>query len=279
MDVNEYISSGAIEACVMGLADEQDWKELDQMCRLYPEVKKYREQLEEQQEASHLSGAIPVPAGIRDNIFASLQFKEDESSHETPVVQIPTQGGANGKPLVVPLVPTPKPMKWLQRAVAVTVLLLMGSIILNFYFYSKSVSYHNQYTTLLVSQNSLLSKNRSMEASFKMMTDPAVKQVVMGATPKFAGSMATIFWDSKTKDVYVVANNLPKPASAKQYQLWAIVNGKPVDAGMLNMDGNDNELLQKMKNIPQAEAFAITLENKGGSAVPTMDAMYVMGKV
>ena len=51
MDVNEYISSGAIEACVMGLADEQDWKELDQMAKLYPEVRAYREKLEKEQEA------------------------------------------------------------------------------------------------------------------------------------------------------------------------------------------------------------------------------------
>ena len=263
----------------MGLADEQDWKELDQMCRLYPEVKQYREKLEEEQEAGHLLQATQVPADLKDKIFGSLEFKQAETTHETPVVQIPTQPGSNGKPLVVPLMPTPKPMKWLQRAVAVTVLLLMGSVILNFYFYSKSVSYHNQYKTLLVSQNSLLTKARNMEASFKMMTDPAVKQVVMGATPRFGGSMATIFWDTRTKDVYLVANSLPVPAREKQYQLWAIVNGKPVDAGMLDMQGNSNEGLHKMKNIPQAEAFAITLENKGGSPVPTMDAMYVMGKV
>jgi anti-sigma-K factor RskA len=34
-----------------------------------------------------------------------------------------------------------------------------------------------------------------------------------------------------------------------------------------------------MKNIPRAEAFAITLENAGGSAVPTMSQLYVIGKV
>ena len=61
----------------------------------------------------------------------------------------------------------------------------------------------------------------------------------------------------------------------KQYQLWEIVNGKTVDAGMLdNCTG-----LCKLKNIPSAQAFAITLENKGGSPTPTMSALYVMGAV
>jgi len=34
----------------------------------------------------------------------------------------------------------------------------------------------------------------------------------------------------------------------------------------------------KMKNIPRAQAFAVTLEKRGGSAAPTMDQMYMMGK-
>jgi hypothetical protein len=38
-------------------------------------------------------------------------------------------------------------------------------------------------------------------------------------------------------------------------------------------------LAQKMKVFEKAEMFAITLENLGGSPVPTMEAMYVAGKV
>lgn len=102
----------------------------------------------------------------------------------------------------------------------------------------------------------------------------------MGATPKFQGSLATVYWDSRSKDVYLLVNNLPKPSPDKQYQLWAIVDGKPVDAGMLDMeDTNSGSLVHKMRNIPKAQAFAITLENKGGSTSPTMEAMYVMGGV
>ena len=88
--------------------------------------------------------------------------------------------------------------------------------------------------------------------------------------------LSTIYWDTQTKDVYLLVNSLPQPASDKQYQLWAIVDGKPVDAGVFDMKDADG--LVKMKNIPQAQAFAITLEKKGGSASPTLAAMYVMGK-
>ncbi len=83
-------------------------------------------------------------------------------------------------------------------------------------------------------------------------------------------------WNVNTKEVYVADVSLPEVPSDKQYQLWAIVDGKPVDAGMLSDAKN---LAQKMKVFEKAEMFAITLEKKGGSPTPTMEAMYVAGKV
>ncbi|MES2645383.1 MAG: anti-sigma factor [Bacteroidota bacterium] len=277
MNVQEYISSGAIEACVMGLADEQDWIELEQMSALYPEVKQYKEHFELEQEQLHLGAALTPPTALKQRIFESLAF-ETEERIEAPVIDL-QEKIIPAKPMVIPMVPTPKPMKWLQRAVAVCVLMLMASIILNFYFYSRSVSFKKQYTALVVQQNSLLARNKAMEASFNMVKDPAVKQVVMGATPAKPGSMATVYWDSRSKDVYLLVNNLPKPASQKQYQLWAIVDGKPVDAGMVDLSGSQDNMLLRMRNIPEAQAFAITLEKEGGSSSPTMEAMYVLGKV
>jgi hypothetical protein len=56
-----------------------------------------------------------------------------------------------------------------------------------------------------------------------------------------------------------------------------MVDGKPVDAGVFEM--KEGPGMMKMKNIPRAEAFAITLEKKGGSQAPSLDKLYVMGKV
>ena len=46
--------------------------------------------------------------------------------------------------------------------------------------------------------------------------------------------------------LYFNANNLPKSPNQKQYQLWAIVNGKPVDAGLVDATDSDS-IFQKMK--------------------------------
>ena len=98
-------------------------------------------------------------------------------------------------------------------------------------------------------------------------------------TPVSPSSYVTVYWDTTSKDVYLMVNNLPKPASDKQYQLWALINGQPVDLGMLQYEGGKTHPLVKMKGVQHAQAFAITLEPKGGSPNPTMDQMYVVGKL
>ena len=92
-------------------------------------------------------------------------------------------------------------------------------------------------------------------------------------------SFANIYWDTTTKDVYLLVNNMPTPANNKQYQLWALLNGNPVDLGVIDTSVWQEKLLVKMKGVQDAQAFAITLEPKGGSPSPTMDAMYVVGNL
>ena len=106
---------------------------------------------------------------------------------------------------------------------------------------------------------------------------PGMKMAAMQGTANAPGALATVYWDTTTKDVYMMINNLPQPASDKQYQLWALINNQPVDLGVFEM--RQQRLLVKMKNVQNAQAFAITLEPRGGSPSPTMSAMYVMGKL
>jgi anti-sigma-K factor RskA len=62
-----------------------------------------------------------------------------------------------------------------------------------------------------------------------------------------------------------------------QYQLWAIVDGKPIDAGVF--DSNLSGLV-KMKDITSgASTFAVTIEPRGGSVSPSLHTMQVVGNI
>jgi hypothetical protein len=127
-------------------------------------------------------------------------------------------------------------------------------------------------SNLAAQQQQILAYNETIA----MLHSDRFKKIELTSVPGKPSALAQVIWDTNTKIVYVADVSLPEAPSDKQYQLWAIVNGKPVDAGMLSDAKN---LAQKMKVFEKAEMFAITLEQKGGSPVPTMEAMYVAGKV
>ncbi len=155
-----------------------------------------------------------------------------------------------GKPPVVQM----RRKSFLPYLVAASLILLAASIGLNFYLYRKV----DKVTT-----------------DYSFVADPTILKVTLQGVPGKEGNLATVFWDTKTKDVYISSNHLAQAPAGKQYQLWALVDGKPVDAGLLE---NCNGICH-LKNIPKAQAFAITLENAGGSPAPTLSQMYVIGNV
>ena len=112
----------------------------------------------------------------------------------------------------------------------------------------------------------------------KIMKDKNYKMVELKGLEKSPNSNVIAFWNPETKKLYAGVMNLPVPPPGKQYQLWALSNGKPVDAGVMDVDPSDKSL-HEMKSTVDAQAFAVTLEPKGGSINPTMDQMYVMGKI
>jgi hypothetical protein len=271
MNAKEYINSGAIESCIMGLADDQDLEMLQQMEMQYPEVKTARIHAEIEIEKRTPKLVFAHPEKTKQKILESLK-------QEMLVVQAQIHAEESAALAAsMDLKAAPKPIRWFRTALAASFLLLMGSVILNFYFFSQYNKATTRYTEIQIQQTALLQKKASMEATLAMVKDPAMKQVPLEAVAGNTSTFATVYWDTSSKDVYVMANNLEAPASGKQYQLWAEVDGKMVDAGMLTW--NNEGLLIKMHNVPRAEAFAISLEKEGGSTNPTLSAVVALGKV
>lgn len=102
------------------------------------------------------------------------------------------------------------------------------------------------------------------------------RRIELKGVEKHPDMLADVYWHT-SKKVFLEMKNLPAAPSGKQYQLWAIVDGKPVDMGMYN--AKKDSTVQEMKSVENAQAFAITLEKEGGNPTPTMEEMYVMGTI
>lgn len=106
--------------------------------------------------------------------------------------------------------------------------------------------------------------------------------VALKGTDKAPHAQTTVYWDTTgaSKDVYMVINNLPQPPSEMQYQLWALLDNQPIDLGVFDLDIRQKKLLVKMKNVQNAQAFAITLERRGRPNQEKPEgAVYVLGNL
>jgi anti-sigma-K factor RskA len=289
VNIQEYISSGIIESYVLGLASAEERREFERLANEYPELREARNAFELLLEQELQRNIATPPAFIKSKILSSIELESKTapsfSDGGGPLPPVSTITGSNndgyatGKGMVVR-------RDFTRFIAAAAVILLLMSTALNFYFFNRYKEYNGKYQALIATQTDLATHNQILqtrlleyEKTVEMMKDPAMYIVKMPAIPTSPdpSSATTVYWDTRTKDVYLAVNRLPAPESGKQYQLWAMVNGKPVDAGTFDL--KDGVGMMKMKNIQKAEAFAITLEKRGGSPTPSFDKLYVMGKV
>ena len=76
-----------------------------------------------------------------------------------------------------------------------------------------------------------------------------------------------------------MADHLPPMPSGKTYQLWFIVDGRPVSGGIFNADRTGRGFLRAQVPLSalKASTFAVTLEPAGGTSAPTGDK-YLLGQ-
>ncbi|HEX5155534.1 MAG TPA: anti-sigma factor [Parafilimonas sp.] len=262
MDIKEYIQSGIIEQYVLGLANPEEVAELELLRNEYPELSEAISNFERIFEKTVRANQLQPPSFIKASLEKQL-FGDDHSG----AIVIENAFAAE-------LLRKSRPGVWKYLAAACIVLLVVSTA-LNFYFYSGYKNSQEQYEALLTERNTLQANNASYQQGLKMFQDSAMKRIEMKGTPGNEQNVATVLWNQNSKQVYIYASSMVQIPTGKQYQLWAIVDGKPVDAGLIT----DCIGLCKMNRIDHAEAFAITLENAGGSSTPTLTEMYVFGKI
>lgn len=252
MNTQEYISSGIVESYVLGLASDEERREFEQLCAQYPEVLAARTAFELSLEKQAMENAIAPPSALRSNILDLIS----NSDKIIPLQQAPV-----------------KKINWFKYAAAACLLLLAGSIYWNLTLSNRNKDLQSNYNNT-VAELSELKKEAQV-----LQQNPNVKMAAMSGQEASPKSFATVYWDTTSQDVYLLVNNLPKPASDKQYQLWALLDGQPIDMGLIEITEKPLQLY-RLKKAQAAQAFAITLEKKGRPDVSKPEGdLYVMGKL
>ncbi len=253
MDINSYISSGIIEMYVMGLCSPEEKAGMELLRQQYPELNKAVLQFETEFENNILNDATQPDFKTDEKILQTLQ------SLQTPVIEI--TGNQH----------TIKKMSWLKPAAAAAILLFASSSIFNYILYKKTkeqelaLKEKETYSPLPVTD-------------YNILKSPLITPVAMYGVGLHSICRCTIFWDKKTGKAYIMIHHLPQSSSQNDYQLWAMVNDKPINIGIIKDEIRGRFI--EMPNVPAgATAFIVTLEKAGGVTTPTIEETYLSGKI
>ena len=262
MENKEYIESGILELYVYGLLTESENDGVNAMANKNPEIKA---------EIISIEKAIINLSSSFSPFISHSQFEKIKAQLELKHGRIVTmKTGSNWSAY----------MGW-----AASIVLLVGIG----YQYFKLNQVNNQVVNI-ERENSVLkenglnleTRNRETQTALNIIRDETNTVIFLGGQAAAPTAKAKIYWNKQTQVVYVDASGLPEPPEGKEYQIWSlklVPQLTPTSIGMLtNFKANRSKVFA-VEKTGDAEAFGITLEPTGGSASPTMEQLYTLGKV
>ena len=258
MNLQEYISTGILEAYVLGDVTAEERLEVERQLVLEPELQEEMRKVEETAEGIAMTAAIAPRHGLKEKVLARFERSETK---------------------VVPMATT-QFTTWKYAAAASIAIALVTSYL--------AYSYRSRWIESQAALNELTAQNQQIakdynvvnqkldkiQSDLSIIESTAFKKVVMTGTGNDPNALASVYWNESTEEVYLSIQNLKEISKENQFQLWASVNGKMVDVGVF--DKNFTGLL-KMKKVAGAAAFAVTIEVRGGTENPTLNTIQVIG--
>ena len=209
-----------------------------------------------------------APSRLRSRVLSAIRSGKPMEARVEPRTQSSTQ--TQQRP-------------WFGYAVAfvsVLILLALGlysnSLIGRLDSQSKQISSQQQQIVAL--KDELQQK----EELLNVLQSPKIDMVFMNGLAPSPTGYGKIIWDPVKKVAIFQVANLPAIPADKDYQLWIIKNKKPIPAGVFSVrDVKETENYFKVLSLDvtdkkEIDAFAVTLEPKGGSPQPSGE-MYLLG--
>ncbi|MDW8848831.1 anti-sigma factor [Flavobacterium sp. MMLR14_040] len=262
MEAQEYIESGILELYVYGLLTETENLEIAEMAKKNPEV---------EQEILEIEKAIIALSSSFSPFHSVANFEKIKARLELK----------HGK--VVDMKPASNWSQYVGWAAAVLMLLGLGYQTLELTKTKQAIATVGNEKNKIQREFAYLDQqNKETEKNLTIVRDIKNTGVTLGGQAVSPTSFAKVYWNKNTKTTYIDAAGLPKPPKGMVYQVWSLKLSPvltPTSIGLLdNFEENDQKIFA-VEQTDSAEAFGITLEPAGGSATPTMEQLYTLGKV
>jgi len=250
--INTFLSSGLLEKYLLGDTTSVETEMVESYLSKYPEAQNAYNTLEFNLEVVSKRHAIEAPKNILNNILDELD--------EKPVISINT-----GKK---------KYKKWYKYTVAAsfTALIFAGSSYM-LYNQNQKLSNENQVVVeeIYDLRNDIDQNNKMLDKVMRQLlslNNPETEKYIIKGNERAKDLKTVAYINSKEKTSMIDIVSLPELPKEQCYQIWAELQGKMVNLGVL--DKAD----RKLRNIPYMEdalALSITIEPKGGNNIASVE--------
>lgn len=259
MDKQEYIESGILELYVFGQLSEPEFSEVTKMAESDADI---REEI------------VSIEKAIINFSESVSPFLSSENYERIRKELLLKHGVVDMKP---------KSSIYLYIGWAATILLLIGVGYQYVQLEDKKATIVNIETEKSKLQESVVDltlQNKANESALSVVRDNNNAVIALAGQEVSPESYARVYWNKETKAVHIDAAGLPEPPEGMVYQVWALKLNPltPTSIGLLDDFKENAKRIFTVENANEAEAFGITLEPAGGSASPTLEQLYTLGK-
>ncbi|GAC1374280.1 MAG: hypothetical protein NVS3B25_16200 [Hymenobacter sp.] len=295
-NIQDYIESGILEQYALGELSAAEQAAVEAQAAGHPEIQAELRQVQAALGFYAEAHAIVLPAGMRERVLghvmaqlaapapglrAEVDALAQAQRHPAAPVRASQPAEAITRPLSSAPVATARSV-WALAASVALILSLGGNALLYSRWKDAShdlVALQGEQARFATTTNVVQKQLGDLRQENQVLRSDEFRAVALAGTKAAPTAHAKVLFNAATHKVYVDVKSLPVLPAGKQYQLWALDKGKPVDAGVLTVATATGEGIQHMKDIASAQTFAMTVEPVGGSANPTLSTMTVVGNI
>lgn len=238
--LHTFLQSGLLEKYVLGSTTTNENLEVEHYISNYPEVEKEYILLQDNLEIIAKANAVEAPNFILDTIL--------EEVNDQPIIVLPHSKAK-----------TP----WYNIAASIAAFIFAGSALLLF-IHNKALVRENQVVVdeIFDLRNDIQKNNDKLDdvmRQFMKLNNPETEKYVLRGNDRAKELKTVAYINSVDKTSMIDIVELPQLPENQNYQIWAELQDKMVNLGILDPS---NKKLQSIPYMENALGLSITIEQK-----------------
>jgi len=248
-EVHDFLESGLLDKYLIGATTVSETHKVEAYITKYPDIKEEYEILQIQLELAARSNAINPPSHTLDAIVKAID-----------------------NPVVVQLHTQRKIPFWYSIAASITALIFAGS---SYMFYNQNKSLLDENNTIAEEifdlRGDIENNNDKLDKVMRelmRLNNPETQKYILRGNERAKDLKAVAYINPIEKSSLIDVISLPELSEEQSYQMWANLQDKMVNLGILDL--ND----RKLKSVPYIEnalSLSITIERKGGTESASLE--------